>query len=166
MMGRSSSLFSTLSPQAHPNHDLIFIRHAESVFNQACEDYRLKHNIPYVWEQLCNHSGFDQAVLFNPKYIDCPLTPRGKAQVQPSILPQATKARYNLWNTPVDCVLVSPQLRALQTCRNIFGNSDVPVVVEPSLIGPIRCCSDISSSISAKKKEFHSYDFSEMEKHD
>ena len=42
--------FSFLTPSPHMNHDLIFIRHAESSFNKACEEYRLKNKIPYIWE--------------------------------------------------------------------------------------------------------------------
>lgn len=48
--------FLTDKPKDH--HDLIFIRHAESMFNQACEDYRKANNIPYVWKSLVNHEGF------------------------------------------------------------------------------------------------------------
>lgn len=63
-----------LNAMPDENTDLVFIRHGESTFNVACEDYRKKHNIPYVWKELCNHEGFDQKVLFNPRFIDCPLT--------------------------------------------------------------------------------------------
>lgn len=42
--------FNFLTDKPQPHHDLTFIRHAESMFNQACEDYRKTHNIPYVWK--------------------------------------------------------------------------------------------------------------------
>lgn len=60
------------------NHnDVVFVRHANSCFNKACQDYRLKHNIGYDWDSLCSHPGFDKAVAFNPYYIDSPLTQLG-----------------------------------------------------------------------------------------
>ena len=67
-----------LSESPSKKHDLIFIRHAESIFNLACETYRKKHKIPYVWKELCNHEGFDHSVLFNPDFIDCSITEHGK----------------------------------------------------------------------------------------
>lgn len=67
-----------LTPTLAPHHDLVFIRHAESLFNHACEQYRRAHNIPYVWKELCNHEGFDQTVLYNTAYMDCPLTEHGR----------------------------------------------------------------------------------------
>lgn len=63
-----------LSSAKKPEHDLIFIRHAESEFNTACEDYRQANKIPYIWKELCNHEGFDQKVLFNKKFMDCQIT--------------------------------------------------------------------------------------------
>ena len=39
-----------LTSTMNKDHDLVFIRHAESLFNQACEQYRLAHRIPYVWK--------------------------------------------------------------------------------------------------------------------
>ncbi len=58
-------------------HDTIFVRHAHSEFNKACEDYRIKHKIDYDWDALRTHKGFDEAVAYNPAYIDCPLTSKG-----------------------------------------------------------------------------------------
>lgn len=72
---------SFLSAKKEVDHDLIFIRHAESEFNVACEQYRRAHKIPYVWKELCNHEGFDQKVLFNMKYVDCPITDKGRKEV-------------------------------------------------------------------------------------
>ena len=67
-----------LSEVSAPHHDLVFVRHAESIFNLACENYRKKHNIPYIWKELCNHEGFDTSVLYNPDFIDCSITEFGK----------------------------------------------------------------------------------------
>lgn len=30
--------------------DLVFVRHGQSTFNIACENYRQKHTIPYIWK--------------------------------------------------------------------------------------------------------------------
>ena len=66
------------SPVTVPKiHDTVFVRHAHSEFNGACEDYRIKHKIDYDWDALRNHKGFDEAVAYNPLYIDCPLTKKG-----------------------------------------------------------------------------------------
>lgn len=67
-----------LSEKKEPGHDLIFIRHAQSKFNKACEDYRVKNGIPYVWKALCSHEGFDERVLFNYNFVDTRLTEEGK----------------------------------------------------------------------------------------
>lgn len=38
-----------------PEKDLLFVRHAESLLNQASHDVREKLNLPYVWELLSKH---------------------------------------------------------------------------------------------------------------
>ena len=76
---RGGSAFSTashrlLSEKFTENSDLVFIRHAQSAYNVACEEYRKQHKIPYVWSDLCSHQGFYEEVFLNPQFIDCPLT--------------------------------------------------------------------------------------------
>ena len=66
----------------------------------------------------------------------------------------------------IDCVLVSPHLRALQTCHNMFENRGLPVIVEPLLVGPLRSSSDVHYSTQVKKKRFPHFDFSALEKED
>ena len=46
----SSNSYHFLTDKFAHHHDLIFIRHAESIFNKACEDYRKAFQIPYVWK--------------------------------------------------------------------------------------------------------------------
>ena len=45
----------------------------------------MRHNIDYDWDSLCSHSGFEDAVAYNPQYIDCPLTSKGVEQVMISL---------------------------------------------------------------------------------
>lgn len=70
-----------LSEKKSDDHDLVFIRHAESMYNRACEEYRLAHGIPYAWKTLCSHEGFDERVLFNYEFVDTRLTDKGKQEV-------------------------------------------------------------------------------------
>ena len=60
----------------------------------------------------------------------------------------------------VDCIIVSPLLRALQTCEIVFKKKNVPVFVEPLLTGPLRSVSDVSGYITLKKVLFPHFNFS------
>lgn len=45
-------IIKTVSTMIEENKDIIFIRHAESELNEASHNYRVKHNLPYIWELL------------------------------------------------------------------------------------------------------------------
>jgi hypothetical protein len=60
---------------------------------------------------------------------------------------------------------VSPHLRTLQTCREIFGDRQVKIEVHPILAEVFRYSCDISGHIDEKLKEFPNYDFSFMKDH-
>lgn len=66
----------------------------------------------------------------------------------------------------VDCVLVSPLLRALQTCEIVFENHSAPVFVEPLLTGPLRSVSDVSGYLALKKVLFSQFNFDATEGQD
>ena len=140
-----------LSSKQTDKHDLVFVRHAESIFNLACERYRVANNIPYIWKELCNHQGFDSSVLYNPDFIDCSITEKGKEE--------CLNAQKLIQDTDIDCVIVSPLLRALQTCDIVFQNKKIPVYVEPILTGPLRSVSDVSGYITLKKVLFPQFNF-------
>jgi broad specificity phosphatase PhoE len=65
----------------------------------------------------------------------------------------------------VDIVLVSPHQRALETCREIFGEKKVKVEVHPILAEVFRYSCDISNHNEAKIQNFPDYDFSFMKDH-
>lgn len=66
----------------------------------------------------------------------------------------------------VDCIVVSPQLRALQTCQHVFETlGHVPVYVEPLLVGPLRSCCDVNRPTNIKKAMFPYFDFTETDKY-
>lgn len=50
-------------------------------------------------------------------------------------------------------------MRALETCEEIFKEREIPIIVEPLLVGPLRSCSDISNSMSYKKLIFPHFNF-------
>lgn len=50
----------------------------------------------------------------------------------------------------IDCVLVSPQTRALETYKEILGHRGLPTFAEPLLSGPLRSCVDLSRETVSK----------------
>lgn len=73
------------------------------------------------------------------------------------------KTQRALENVKIDCILVSPQLRALQTCFNVFNGKKIPTFVEPLLTGPLRSCSDVNTPVHLKKVLFEGYNFAPTE---
>jgi hypothetical protein len=51
----------------------------------------------------------------------------------------------------------------LETCKRIFGERDIPVVIEPSIMEVFRYSCDVSASIETKKERFPEYNFSKIE---
>ena len=111
-----------------------------------------------MWKELCNHQGFDSSVLYNPDFIDCSITEKGKEECQ--------RAQKMVKESDVDCVIVSPLLRALQTCEIVFDGKNVPIYVEPILTGPLRSVSDVSGYVTLKKILFPRFNFTATEGQD
>jgi broad specificity phosphatase PhoE len=88
------------------------VRHAESRFNIASHNYRVQHNLSYIWEELCKHQGFVLGVKYNPDLIDADITEKG--------VNQCIKARDHVKDVKPDIILVSPLLRTLRTCSIVF----------------------------------------------
>lgn len=61
-----------------------------------------------------------------------------------------------------DIVLVSPLERTLETCWNLFGGRDVPVIVEPVLAEAFRSSCDLSTELEGKIKRFPLYNFDQV----
>lgn len=62
------------------NHDVWFIRHAESHLNTATVEFGSRYNLPIQWELLCQHPSFLTEVRYNYEFVDCSITERGKNQ--------------------------------------------------------------------------------------
>lgn len=53
---------------------ITLVRHAESQLNIASHEFRVKNNLPYIWEELCKYKEFLLGVRYNPDFIDCDIT--------------------------------------------------------------------------------------------
>ena len=53
-------------------------------------------------------------------------------------------------------------MRALQTCKGLFGTRKIPVRAEPLLMEKIGYGCDVSIETSKKKEMFPGYDFSKV----
>ena len=62
-------------------HDIIFIRHAESKTNAATEDFVNRTNVVYDWHHLSQNKEFLTGVKYNLELLDAHLTPLGEQQV-------------------------------------------------------------------------------------
>ena len=98
------------------NFDLIMIRHAESKFNEACDQFTKQLGIDKLgWDEQMNVKAYSEEVLFNEAYFDSKLSEKGKEQVKVEIY-QCRNVRETINNIPIDLVLVSPKIRTLETC--------------------------------------------------
>lgn len=65
----------------HPHHDIIFVRHGESLKNEAVSKYRQERNLPDDWSIFYKDPYFIKTVTHNPDLIDCHLSPKGIQEV-------------------------------------------------------------------------------------
>ncbi|KAF0112640.1 MAG: putative phosphoglycerate mutase family protein [Rhodospirillaceae bacterium] len=93
-------------------------------------------------------SPFTDPMLFDP-----PLSARGWAEVA------ELRGRMD----PVELVLTSPLTRAVQTALSVFGDSGVPMVVEPLLREGVDSRGDIGSRPSVLAAAFPTLDFSHLD---
>ena len=57
---------------------VIFIRHAQSVFNYDCHTTAKIMKINHLsWDEQEKNEEFKKRVCYNKKYIDCGLSPKG-----------------------------------------------------------------------------------------
>ena len=83
----SKKLLHTLAiPQiysfSNSSYDLVLIRHAQSEFNAACDEYAKQIGIDKLgWDQQMNVELFTQGVVFNEFFIDSKLSEKGVEQV-------------------------------------------------------------------------------------
>ena len=89
-----------MTSKTFEEEDIWFVRHAESMLNIASHEYRIKHNLPYIWELLCQHKQFLSDVKYNHDFIDCQITPTGRQQ--------CIEARNFFDTIQPDIILVSP----------------------------------------------------------
>ena len=128
------------------------MRHAESLLNIASHEFRVKNNLPYIWEELCKYKEFILGVKYNPAFLDCDITEHG--------ISQCITAQSHVQDIKPDIILVSPLFRTLRTCSFVFENhKDVPVVVEPLLAEAFRSSCDIASETAPKVEKFPTYNF-------
>ena len=64
-----------------PQRSITVIRHARSEFNDACEEFRVKNEMPWDWDQLIQHPKFADQVAYNQRFVDCELTKKGVNEV-------------------------------------------------------------------------------------
>jgi broad specificity phosphatase PhoE len=90
---------------------------------------------------------YHSRIQTDKRYIDSPLTAKsrsGNAEL---------KTKVKVYEPQI--VLVSPQKKALQTCLDIFGDSDnVLIYVEPRLAERVSSTSAIGSDIEEIVKKF------------
>jgi broad specificity phosphatase PhoE len=124
---------------------LYLIRHAQSTYNQAALAVSLKSG-----------SEFYSHVKLNPNLLDPPITPLG--------LQQTVHNRPVVQALHFDKVFVSPALRTLQTCRELFqGHPSKPkIIVNPYISEIVLDICDIS--MGNHILGFDDFDWSEMAK--
>lgn len=124
---------------------LYLIRHAESCYNKAARNVNLKGG-----NEFYSHVKLDLSLL------DPPITPLG--------LVQTAKNRPIVQGLHIEQVYVSPALRTLQTCRELFdGHPSKPkVTVFPLISEMVTAICDIS--MGNRIHGFEEYDWSIMEK--
>lgn len=119
--------------------DLILIRHAQSTYNEATIVTAGEMGLTGVWDDYIKSDVFNQRVTYNERFIDAPLSEHGKHQCE--------NAQNELKNKDIDLILVSPQIRALETCERIFGGRNIPVIVEPHAMEVFRYSCDVSAKL-------------------
>jgi broad specificity phosphatase PhoE len=112
------------------NDSMLFIRHAESVYNEAFS------------------RGLEMAGV-----VDAPLSVTGQRQAQ------RLRRRLNGF-VVVERVLTSPLTRALETSHILFGDSKARIVVSPLLAEHLAHPCDIGRPWKVLRLEFPRFDFS------
>ena len=122
-----------------PNQSFLFIRHAQSLFNEG-------HLIPE------NRS----TVFYDPKLIDCDITEKGKLQTE--------EAKKYVSSLRISKVYVSPLKRALKTAKLVFeGHPDHPqFIVVPYFRERVLATCDMSDYLDEPLKGFEDFDWSLM----
>jgi hypothetical protein len=63
------------------HRDIAFLRHAQSEYNVASNEYLVENNITNLtWDEICENEDFNWDINFNKKFIDCDLSPQGAIQ--------------------------------------------------------------------------------------
>lgn len=126
-----------------PKQSFIFIRHAESLFNQG-------HLIPES----------RSTVFYDPKLIDCDITEKGILQTE--------EAKKQVRSLRISKVYVSPLKRALKTAKLVFeGHPDNPkFVVVPYFRERVLATCDLSEYIDEPLKGFEDFDWNLMKEKD
>lgn len=121
---------------------IYLIRHAESTFNFEADIELLSDTT------LTKQSPEYLALKFDPKYMDCGLTAKGRQQCQAT--------REELAGVEFGLVLVSPMRRAIETCFEIFRDhpSRPKIVVEPGVREIFSSSCDIGTRVGESMKEF------------
>lgn len=103
--------------------DVVLIRHAQSEFNRATIEHSKRLSLTGSFIDFTNHEEFQNVVCYNEKLIDPNISEVGRFECKNS--------REIMRNHEIDLILVSPQVRTLETCRRVFQNRKIPVIVEP-----------------------------------
>jgi broad specificity phosphatase PhoE len=122
---------------------VFLIRHAQSSYNQACQDL----------ENIGKKSEI-RSLKWQPRYIDVELSDFGERQAE-----QAQAAAHRL---RVKTVFVSPLRRALRTAQILFEtHPDQPrIVVHPQLAEKLKNAPDVSVYRGIPFNQFRKFDWS------
>lgn len=82
MMKNIYYLFSSIQNKNISSTHVIFIRHAQSIFNRDCHATAKMLKISHLsWDEQEKNEEFRKIVCYNKKYIDCGISSRGVEQV-------------------------------------------------------------------------------------
>lgn len=113
---------------------LLYIRHAQSIFNIDTEI-----------------AGSEDEARHMKEYLDCRITETGKQQ--------AEKLSKQVSTYKIKFVFCSPMLRCLQTCfhslKNHLDRENIRVFIHPLITETVNCNHDYSRKTFLKKKEFN-----------
>lgn len=145
--------------------EIMFVRHAESMFNLWHSYYLLIKNKKEIPKTI-NKKDLEIIQKVTSKFdlllLDPDLSQKG------SEMAKTTSSKYSKF--PIEIVFVSPLRRAMQTCEAIFQNhpnyKNIKFIVHPLLRELLNNSNDIPNSLSELRKKYEpKYDFSEFEKY-
>jgi broad specificity phosphatase PhoE len=134
--------------------DIVLIRHAQSTFNEASRDVAGRLGLFGTFPDFAKNEQFRKEVCYCSDHIDAQLSYHG--------IHQCTDTKQKMSSIDVDAIIVSPQIRALETCRRVFEGKKIPVIVEPDLTEVLRYSCDISIPIKIKETLYPEYNFSKV----